>query len=114
MRFQGGALTMRWSWRSTQWFMVIYGWVVFTVMVVLMPGIGGAWRLPWALGGSRGPSCRDWSRRFAAHGGSLRGMLGPMFAPIIGGALTMRWSWRSTQWFMVIYGWVVLGGFHGL
>ncbi|CAP96132.1 Pc21g12350 [Penicillium rubens Wisconsin 54-1255] len=33
----GGALTMRWSWRSTQWFMVIYGWVVFTVMVVLMP-----------------------------------------------------------------------------
>jgi MFS family permease len=58
-------------------------------------------------------------------------MLMPMFAPIIGGALTMRWSWRSTQWFMVIYGWVVftvmvidrnqdrrvleeLGGFHGL
>ncbi|OQE05089.1 hypothetical protein PENVUL_c027G05373 [Penicillium vulpinum] len=34
-------------------------------------------------------------------------MLGPMFAPIIGGALTMRWSWRSTQWFMVIYGWAV-------
>ena len=30
-------------------------------------------------------------------------MLGPMFAPIIGGTLTMRWSWRSTQWFMVIY-----------
>jgi MFS family permease len=34
-------------------------------------------------------------------------MLGPMFAPIIGGALTMNWSWRSTQWFMVIYGWAV-------
>jgi predicted MFS family arabinose efflux permease len=28
---------VRWSWRSTQWFMVIYGWVVFTVMVLLMP-----------------------------------------------------------------------------
>ncbi|KAK1142345.1 hypothetical protein N8T08_007897 [Aspergillus melleus] len=34
-------------------------------------------------------------------------MLGPMFAPIIGGGLTMRWGWRSTQWFMVIYGWTV-------
>ncbi|RHZ53847.1 MFS transporter [Aspergillus thermomutatus] len=34
-------------------------------------------------------------------------MLGPMFAPIIGGALVTRWSWRSTQWFMVIYGWAV-------
>ena len=34
-------------------------------------------------------------------------MLGPMFAPIIGGALTMHWSWRSTQWFMVIYSWAV-------
>lgn len=34
-------------------------------------------------------------------------MLGPKFAPIIGGALVTRWSWRSTQWFMVIYGWAV-------
>ncbi|KAJ5518117.1 Major facilitator superfamily domain general substrate transporter [Penicillium expansum] len=34
-------------------------------------------------------------------------MMGPMFAPIIGGALTTHWSWRSTQWFMVIYGWAV-------
>ncbi|KAJ5505193.1 Major facilitator superfamily domain general substrate transporter [Penicillium fimorum] len=33
----GGALTMRWSWRSTQWFMVIYGWAVFVVMVFFMP-----------------------------------------------------------------------------
>ncbi|KAJ5375430.1 hypothetical protein N7517_007436, partial [Penicillium concentricum] len=33
----GGALTMRWSWRSTQWFMVIYGWAVFMVMVFFMP-----------------------------------------------------------------------------
>jgi MFS family permease len=33
--------------------------------------------------------------------------LGPMFAPITGAALVTRWSWRSTQWFMVIYGWTV-------
>ncbi|GLA00564.1 hypothetical protein AnigIFM60653_009314 [Aspergillus niger] len=33
----GGALTMRWGWRSTQWFMVIYGWTVFMVMVFFLP-----------------------------------------------------------------------------
>lgn len=33
----GGALTMRWGWRSTQWFMVIYGWAVFMVMVIFLP-----------------------------------------------------------------------------
>ncbi|KAJ5804113.1 uncharacterized protein N7518_000416 [Penicillium psychrosexuale] len=33
----GGALTMRWSWRSTQWFMVIYSWAVFALMVLFMP-----------------------------------------------------------------------------
>lgn len=30
--------------------------------------------------------------------------LGPLVSPIIGGALAIRWGWRSTQWFMVIYG----------
>lgn len=33
----GGALTMRWSWRSTQWFMAIYNWAVFAVMVLFIP-----------------------------------------------------------------------------
>jgi multidrug resistance protein len=31
-------------------------------------------------------------------------LLGPLLAPIIGGVLTQRWDWRSTQWFQVIYG----------
>lgn len=35
-------------------------------------------------------------------------MVGPMLAPIIGGALAIRWNWRSTQWFIVIYGFVLL------
>lgn len=31
-------------------------------------------------------------------------LLGPLLAPIIGGALAQVWSWRSTQWFLAIYG----------
>ncbi|KAM3539881.1 hypothetical protein ARSEF1564_007187 [Beauveria bassiana] len=35
---------------------------------------------------------------------SLGPMLGPLTAPIVGAALDSRWGWRSTQWFLVIYG----------
>ena len=35
-------------------------------------------------------------------------LCGPLFAPIIGGALAHRWGWRSTQWFLAIYGGVLL------
>ncbi|KAI9778535.1 MAG: hypothetical protein M1835_004908 [Candelina submexicana] len=35
-------------------------------------------------------------------------LCGPLFAPIIGGALAQRWGWRSTQWFLAIYGGVLL------
>ncbi|KNG50887.1 mfs multidrug resistance [Stemphylium lycopersici] len=31
-------------------------------------------------------------------------LCGPLFAPIIGGALGASLGWRSTQWFLVIYG----------
>ena len=35
-------------------------------------------------------------------------LCGPLLAPIIGGALTERFGWRSTQWFLAIYGGAVL------
>ncbi|KAM3429044.1 hypothetical protein MY4824_008467 [Beauveria thailandica] len=35
---------------------------------------------------------------------SLGPMLGPLTAPIVGAALDSRWGWRSTQWFLVVYG----------
>ncbi|KAL9597588.1 MAG: hypothetical protein Q9219_005027 [cf. Caloplaca sp. 3 TL-2023] len=35
-------------------------------------------------------------------------LCGPLLAPIIGGALAQRWGWRSTQWFLVLYGSVIL------
>ena len=31
-------------------------------------------------------------------------LCGPLFAPIIGGAVAQRWNWRATLWFLVIYG----------
>ena len=34
--------------------------------------------------------------------------MGPLLAPIIGGALAKRFGWRSTQWFLVIYGAILL------
>ncbi|KAK3945836.1 major facilitator superfamily domain-containing protein [Diplogelasinospora grovesii] len=35
-------------------------------------------------------------------------LLGPLFGPIIGGALTQGFGWRSTMWFLSIYGGVML------
>ena len=35
-------------------------------------------------------------------------LMGPLLAPIIGGILAERWGWRSTQWFLSIYGFVIL------
>ncbi|KAL9135000.1 MAG: hypothetical protein Q9175_003814 [Cornicularia normoerica] len=35
-------------------------------------------------------------------------LCGPLFAPIIGGALAEKLGWRSTQWFLAIYGGAVL------
>ncbi|KAL8394482.1 hypothetical protein RB595_002432 [Gaeumannomyces hyphopodioides] len=38
-------------------------------------------------------------------------LLGPLLAPIFGGALSQRWGWQSTMWFLAIYGglvWVMI------
>ncbi|KAL8940123.1 MAG: hypothetical protein Q9211_002429 [Gyalolechia sp. 1 TL-2023] len=35
-------------------------------------------------------------------------LCGPLLAPIVGGALAQRWGWRSTQWFIALYGCVIL------
>ena len=35
-------------------------------------------------------------------------LMGPLLAPIIGGALAERFGWRSTQWFLAVYGAVLL------
>lgn len=35
-------------------------------------------------------------------------LCGPLLAPIIGGAIAIKWGWRGTQWFLVILGGVTL------
>ena len=30
-------------------------------------------------------------------------LMGPLLSPIVGGALQIRWGWRSTMWFLAIY-----------
>ena len=35
-------------------------------------------------------------------------LMGPFLAPIIGGALAQGLGWRSTQWFLVVFGGVIL------
>jgi len=35
-------------------------------------------------------------------------LCGPLFAPVIGGGMTERLGWRATQWFLVIYGGLVM------
>ncbi len=35
-------------------------------------------------------------------------LLGPLLSPIFGGALAGRWGWRSTQWFLLVMGGVIL------
>jgi multidrug resistance protein len=35
-------------------------------------------------------------------------LMGPLLAPVIGGALSGKFSWRSTQWFLAIYGGVLM------
>ncbi len=35
-------------------------------------------------------------------------LTGPLFAPIIGGALSSAWGWQSTMWFLTIFGGLTL------
>lgn len=35
-------------------------------------------------------------------------LMGPLVGPIIGGALAQSLGWRSTQWFLAIFGGVIL------
>ena len=35
-------------------------------------------------------------------------LMGPLLSPNVGAALELRWGWRSTMWFLVIFAFVVL------
>ncbi|KAK4692634.1 hypothetical protein P7C71_g4613, partial [Lecanoromycetidae sp. Uapishka_2] len=70
---------------------------------------GGAAASVQAVGAGTIADIWDVRERGKAMGIFYLGPLcGPLFAPIIGGALAEKLGWRSTQWFLAIYGGAVL------
>lgn len=66
---------------------------------------GGACASVQAVGAGTIADLWDVKERGRAMGIFFLGpMLGPLISPIIGGAVAIKWNWRSTQWVMVIYG----------
>ena len=79
---------------------------MFIVMRILS---GGAAAAVQAVGAGTIADIWEVHERGRAMGIFYLGPLcGPLFAPVIGGALTEWLGWRSTQWFSVIYGGVML------
>lgn len=75
------------------------------MLVVMRMLSGGASASVQAVGAGTIADLWDVRERGRAMGIFYLGPLcGPLFAPIIGGALANRWGWRSTLWFMVVFG----------
>ncbi|KAK0719530.1 major facilitator superfamily transporter [Lasiosphaeris hirsuta] len=70
---------------------------------------GGASASVQAVGAGTIADIWEPSERGRAMGIFYLGPLtGPLFAPVIGGALAERYGWRATMWFLTIYGGVTL------
>lgn len=80
-----------------------------TMLIVMRILGGGAAASVQAVGAGTIADIWEVRERGRAMGYFYLGpLMGPLLAPIIGGALAMKWGWRSTQWFLAIYGSVVL------
>jgi multidrug resistance protein len=75
------------------------------MLIVVRTLSGGAAASVQAVGAGSIADIWEVRERGRAMGIFYMGPLcGPLFAPIIGGALGASLGWRSTQWFLVIYG----------
>jgi MFS family permease len=75
------------------------------MLIVMRTLSGGAAASVQAVGAGTIADIWEVRERGKAMGIFYLGPLcGPLFAPIIGGALGAGLGWRSTQWFLVIYG----------
>jgi multidrug resistance protein len=75
------------------------------MLIVMRTLSGGAAASVQAVGAGTIADIWEVKERGRAMGIFYLGPLcGPLFAPIIGGALGAGLGWRSTQWFLVIYG----------
>lgn len=80
-----------------------------TMLIVLRILGGGAAASVQAVGAGTIADVWESKERGRAMGMFYLGpLLGPLLAPIVGGALSEAWGWRSTQWFQVIYGGLLL------
>lgn len=81
-----------------------------SMLIVMRVLSGGASASVQAVGGGTIADIWEVKERGRAMGIFYLGPLcGPLIAPIVGGALAEGLGWRSTQWFLVIYGAVVWG-----
>lgn len=79
------------------------------MLIVMRILAGGAAASVQAVGAGTIADVWDVRERGRAMGIFYLGPLcGPLFAPILGGALADRFGWRSTQWFLVIIGGAIL------
>ena len=79
------------------------------MLVIMRMLSGGASASVQAVGAGTIADMFEVRERGRAMGIFYLGLLtGPLLAPTIGGALAERWGWRSTMWFLVVYGSIVL------
>ncbi|KAL9131268.1 MAG: hypothetical protein Q9217_000755 [Psora testacea] len=83
--------------------------VNITMLIVMRVLSGGAAASVQAVGAGTIADIWEVKERGKAMGIFYLGpLMGPLLAPIIGGALAQALGWRSTQWFLAIYGGVLL------
>ena len=83
--------------------------VNIAMLIIFRMLAGGAAASAQTVGAGTVADVWDVKERGRAIGIFFLGPLcGPLIAPIIGGALTDGFGWRSTQWFLAIYGGAVL------
>lgn len=80
-----------------------------SMLVVMRTFSGGAAASVQAVGAGSVADMWEPKERGRAMGLFYLGPLcGPLFGPIIGGIVAQAFGWRSTQWFLVIYGGITL------
>lgn len=79
------------------------------MLIVLRMLSGGAAASVQAVGAGTIADIWEPRERGKAMGIFYLGPLcGPLVAPVFGGVIAQKWGWRSTQWFLAIYGTVTL------
>ena len=101
--------------RRTVYIVSLFLYIIFNVLSALASSIGmliatrflssGAAASVVAIGAGVIADIWDVNERGTAIGIFYLGILATNgLGPVVGGALTQKWGWRATQWFLAIYG----------